>query len=130
MSHYKSRNNRFHYFPGSVKTSLMSGSSFNVTWHLAYPHRVSTHTGDHDLIIKYIWNLRRNVWWAKTSYWLCNPEEFRMAILLITIANCSCSLEPQCAFIVYHRRRSIFCVRDSEQIVYIKIRVDCYAIRS
>jgi len=24
---------------GSVKTSLMSGSSFNVTWHLAYPHR-------------------------------------------------------------------------------------------
>lgn len=26
---------------GSVKTSFISGSALNVTWHLAYPHRVS-----------------------------------------------------------------------------------------
>nr|CAD7589289.1 unnamed protein product [Timema genevievae] len=24
---------------GSIRTSLLAGSSFNVTWHLAYPHR-------------------------------------------------------------------------------------------
>ncbi|KAL1448811.1 hypothetical protein WDU94_000071, partial [Cyamophila willieti] len=24
---------------GSVKTSLLAGSTFNITWHLAYPHR-------------------------------------------------------------------------------------------
>ena len=28
-------------FSGSVKTSLLTGSTFNVTWHLGYPHRVS-----------------------------------------------------------------------------------------
>lgn len=28
-------------FAGDIKTSLLSGSSFNVTWHLAYPHKVS-----------------------------------------------------------------------------------------
>ncbi|CAD7078459.1 unnamed protein product [Hermetia illucens] len=26
---------------GDIRTSFLSGSSFNVTWHLAYPHRVS-----------------------------------------------------------------------------------------
>lgn len=29
------------FFLGDIKTSFLSGSSFNVTWHLAYPHRVS-----------------------------------------------------------------------------------------
>lgn len=29
------------YFLGTLKTSFLSGSTFNVTWHLAYPHRVS-----------------------------------------------------------------------------------------
>ncbi|ODM99350.1 hypothetical protein Ocin01_07336, partial [Orchesella cincta] len=24
---------------GTIKTSLVSGSTFNVTWHLSYPHR-------------------------------------------------------------------------------------------
>jgi len=64
---YESRNKTvfvvyFFLFAGSVKTSLMTGSSFNITWHLAYPHRVSVeyynyaHTrvgdirGDRDLI--------------------------------------------------------------------------------
>lgn len=28
-------------FAGSLRTSLLTGSTFNVTWHLAYPHRVS-----------------------------------------------------------------------------------------
>lgn len=26
---------------GDMRTSFLSGSTFNVTWHLAYPHRVS-----------------------------------------------------------------------------------------
>lgn len=26
---------------GTLRTSFLSGSTFNVTWHLAYPHRVS-----------------------------------------------------------------------------------------
>lgn len=26
---------------GTLRTSFLSGSAFNVTWHLAYPHRVS-----------------------------------------------------------------------------------------
>ena len=34
------------FFPlllaGSLKTSFIEGSTFNVSWHLAYPHRVST----------------------------------------------------------------------------------------
>lgn len=34
-------NNVFYSVLGSVRTSLMAGSSFNITWHLAYPHRVS-----------------------------------------------------------------------------------------
>ncbi|CAG7730586.1 unnamed protein product [Allacma fusca] len=29
---------------GTLKTSLISGSKFNVTWHLSYPHRVSFST--------------------------------------------------------------------------------------
>nr|CAD7200768.1 unnamed protein product [Timema douglasi] len=28
-----------HYVSGSIRTSLLAGSTFNVTWHLAYPHR-------------------------------------------------------------------------------------------
>jgi len=28
-------------FAGLTQTTLLAGSSFNVTWHLAYPHRVS-----------------------------------------------------------------------------------------
>lgn len=31
-------------FAGSLRTSFVSGSTFNVTWHLAYPHRVSRHS--------------------------------------------------------------------------------------
>ncbi|KAJ6642482.1 hypothetical protein Bhyg_07433 [Pseudolycoriella hygida] len=26
---------------GSPRTSFLAGSTFNVTWHLAYPHRVN-----------------------------------------------------------------------------------------
>lgn len=26
---------------GSIRTTLLAGSAFNATWHLAYPHRVS-----------------------------------------------------------------------------------------
>ena len=29
------------YVSGEVKTSLVSGSEIDVTWHLSYPHRVS-----------------------------------------------------------------------------------------
>lgn len=29
------------FFLGSTRTSFLAGSSINVTWHLAYPHRVS-----------------------------------------------------------------------------------------
>lgn len=32
---------RSFYVAGDIKTTLLSGSNFNVTWHLAYPHRVS-----------------------------------------------------------------------------------------
>lgn len=31
----------FVFISGDVKTTLLSGSNFNVTWHLAYPHKVS-----------------------------------------------------------------------------------------
>jgi hypothetical protein len=27
---------------GTIRKTLMAGSSFNVTWHLSYPHRVSS----------------------------------------------------------------------------------------
>ena len=30
-------NNAFH--SGTLKTSILAGSTFNVTWHLGYPHR-------------------------------------------------------------------------------------------
>lgn len=28
------------FFPGNIRTSLPMGATINVTWHLAYPHRV------------------------------------------------------------------------------------------
>ena len=34
--------NLFSIVLGDVKTTFLSGSKFNVSWHLAYPHRVST----------------------------------------------------------------------------------------
>lgn len=65
----------FLYFTGSLRTSFLSGSAFNVTWHLAYPHRVSYSIRTwwiitHDNIsLKKIRSkqLSKSRWWRKRS---------------------------------------------------------------
>lgn len=92
-------------FAGLVKTSLMSGSSFNVTWHLAYPHRVSVPTAyiySHTCIPNITIIIRSKItrphtrlpigdgpceYIKITSPRLCNREDHRTTILFIPIAN-------------------------------------------
>lgn len=96
----KSRNKLFLFLlSGSIKTSLMSGSSFNITWHLAYPHRVSTRAEITTLKTNIIYNNNNNninntdycnrcmptVWAKHVFFGLCNPCA-KTTILLI-VAN-------------------------------------------
>lgn len=52
----------FVFFAGSIRTSFLSGSTFNVTWHLAYPHRVSVSKKNEIFML---------IWWMVGIFVFC-----------------------------------------------------------